>query len=126
MSGPGQSRLESADPAEQAGHVELPCVRYRVHWRFRIHSVLESYSSRDSPSRRKTAGDDCPSSSGHSRAGSWSARPFPHVLLENVPNWRVLHKGEYLREVAQALEKLGYRWAYRTVDALAFGAPQRR
>jgi len=54
------------------------------------------------------------------------ARPFPHVLLENVPNWRILHRGEYLREVAQALENLGYRWAYRTVDALAFGAPQRR
>lgn len=54
------------------------------------------------------------------------ARPFPHVLLENVPNWRILHQGEYLREVAQALERLGYRWAYRTVDALAFGTPQRR
>jgi len=54
------------------------------------------------------------------------ARPFPHVLLENVPNWRVLHQGEYLREVVGTLEALGYRWAYRTVDALAFGAPQRR
>ncbi len=55
-----------------------------------------------------------------------AARPFPHVVLENVPNWRSLHRGEYLREVVDALELLGYRWAYRTVDALAFGTPQRR
>jgi DNA (cytosine-5)-methyltransferase 1 len=53
-------------------------------------------------------------------------RPFPHVLLENVPNWRFLHGGKYLEEVVGALERLGYRWAYRTIDALAFGLPQRR
>lgn len=53
-------------------------------------------------------------------------RAFPHVLLENVPNWRLLHRGAYLREVVQTLERLGYKWAYRTIDALAFGAPQRR
>lgn len=53
-------------------------------------------------------------------------RRFPHVVLENVPNWRLLHRGDYLREVVSALEELGYRWAYRTIDALAFGAPQRR
>jgi DNA (cytosine-5)-methyltransferase 1 len=54
------------------------------------------------------------------------ARPFPHVLLENVPNWRALHRGKYLDEVATALERLRYKWAYRTIDALAFGLPQRR
>ncbi|HWE75543.1 MAG TPA: DNA (cytosine-5-)-methyltransferase [Stellaceae bacterium] len=53
-------------------------------------------------------------------------RPFEHVLIENVPNWRHLHGGAYLREVLSALERLGYRWAYRTIDALAFGLPQRR
>jgi DNA (cytosine-5)-methyltransferase 1 len=53
-------------------------------------------------------------------------RPFPHILIENVPNWRHLHRGLYLGEVLSALEALGYRWAYRTVDALAFGRPQRR
>lgn len=53
-------------------------------------------------------------------------RPFPHVLIENVPNWRQLHRGEYMSEVLSALESLGYRWAYRTIDALAFGLPQRR
>jgi DNA (cytosine-5)-methyltransferase 1 len=53
-------------------------------------------------------------------------RPFPHVLLENVPNWRFLHRGAYLEEVLGTLEQLGYRWAYRTIDARAFGIPQRR
>jgi DNA (cytosine-5)-methyltransferase 1 len=53
-------------------------------------------------------------------------RPFDSILLENVPNWRVLHGGAYLRHVLSALEQLGYRWAYRTIDALAFGSPQRR
>ena len=53
-------------------------------------------------------------------------RPFGHVLLENVPNWRLLHGGRYLREVVGDVEALGYRWAYRTVDAHAFGIPQRR
>jgi DNA (cytosine-5)-methyltransferase 1 len=53
-------------------------------------------------------------------------RTFPNVLIENVPNWRMLHGGQYLSEVLGALEGLGYRWAYRTIDARAFGVPQRR
>jgi len=53
-------------------------------------------------------------------------RPFPNVLIENVPNWRHLHRGAYMTEVLSALELLGYKWAYRTIDALAFGIPQRR
>ena len=53
-------------------------------------------------------------------------RAFPHVLLENVPNWRFLHGGAYLEEVLRTFELMGYRWAYRTIDALAFGLPQRR
>jgi DNA (cytosine-5)-methyltransferase 1 len=53
-------------------------------------------------------------------------RPFESILIENVPNWRVLHGGAYLRHVLNALEHMGYRWAYRTIDALAFGVPQRR
>jgi DNA (cytosine-5)-methyltransferase 1 len=53
-------------------------------------------------------------------------RPFPNILIENVPNWRHLHGGSYLREVVNELEALGYRWAYRTLDARAFGLAQRR
>lgn len=54
------------------------------------------------------------------------ARPFPNVLIENVPNWRVLHGGQYLTEVVEGFEARGYKWAYRTIDARAFGLPQRR
>ncbi len=53
-------------------------------------------------------------------------RKFENVLLENVPNWRQLHRGAYMRWVVEELEALGYRWAYRTIDARAFGLPQRR
>lgn len=53
-------------------------------------------------------------------------RRFANLLLENVPNWRQLHRGAYMRHVVTALEALGYRWAYRTIDARAFGLPQRR
>lgn len=53
-------------------------------------------------------------------------REFPHLLIENVPNWRMLHQGKHLSEVIAALQALGYRWAYRTIDARAFGLPQRR
>lgn len=53
-------------------------------------------------------------------------RRFDRILVENVPNWRVLHGGQYFDEVIKTLEKLGYIWAYRTIDAYPFGVPQRR
>jgi DNA (cytosine-5)-methyltransferase 1 len=58
--------------------------------------------------------------------GLLSERPFKHGLLENVPNWRTLHGGRHLTEVLEQLERLGYVWAYRVVDARSFGLPQRR
>lgn len=48
------------------------------------------------------------------------------VLLENVPFMLSLGRGRALDVIIQALERLGYRWAYRVVDARAFGLPQRR
>ena len=49
----------------------------------------------------------------------------PWVVLENVPFMLQLSKGRALDVIVQALEALGYRWAYRVVDARAFGVPQR-
>ncbi len=48
------------------------------------------------------------------------------LLLENVPFMLQLGRGEAMRFLARSLEQLGFRWAYRIVDARAFGLPQRR
>jgi DNA (cytosine-5)-methyltransferase 1 len=48
------------------------------------------------------------------------------LLLENVPFMLQLHKGHAMRVLISALEDRGYTWAYRIVDARAFGLPQRR
>ena len=50
----------------------------------------------------------------------------PWVLLENVPFMLQLGRGEAMNVITSALEVLGYSWAYRVVDARAFGLPQRR
>ena len=47
------------------------------------------------------------------------------VIFENVPNMLFLRKGETIRAITEELEALGYRWAYRMIDSLAF-VPQRR
>ncbi|MFN3008278.1 DNA mismatch endonuclease Vsr [Mycolicibacterium wolinskyi] len=48
------------------------------------------------------------------------------VLLENVPNLLVLHSAAGIRHLTAQFERLGYRWAYRVVDARFTGVPQRR
>ncbi len=57
--------------------------------------------------------------------GSAKSRPN-WVLLENVPFMLQLDSGRAIRLVTSELVRLGYRWAYRTVNARAFGVPQRR
>jgi DNA (cytosine-5)-methyltransferase 1 len=48
------------------------------------------------------------------------------LLIENVPFMLQLDRGQAMRHITTALEELGYTWAYRVVDARAFGLPQRR
>lgn len=48
------------------------------------------------------------------------------LLLENVPFMLQLQRGRAMRFLVEALEELGYAWAYRIVDARSFGVPQRR
>lgn len=48
------------------------------------------------------------------------------VLLENVPFMLQLDRGRAMLHLTSELGRLGYRWAYRVVDARAFGIPQRR
>lgn len=48
------------------------------------------------------------------------------LILENVPFMLSLDRGRAIQHVIESIEKLGYDWAYRVVDARAFGVPQRR
>lgn len=48
------------------------------------------------------------------------------IVLENVPNLLSLHSGAGMAHLTEQLDGLGYRWAYRTVDARTTGLPQRR
>lgn len=50
----------------------------------------------------------------------------PWVFLENVPFMLQLGRGQAMQLITSAFEELGYRWAYRVIDALSFGLPQRR
>jgi DNA (cytosine-5)-methyltransferase 1 len=50
----------------------------------------------------------------------------PWVLLENVPFMLKLNAGRAMSVLASAFEQLEYRWAYRVVNSLSFGVPQRR
>ena len=52
-------------------------------------------------------------------------RRVPWVLLENVSFMLQLGRGRAMSHVLERLEELGYRWAYRVVNSLAF-LPQRR
>ena len=47
------------------------------------------------------------------------------VVIENVTNMLHLHKGETINTIVDGLERLGYRWAYRTINSLSF-VPQHR
>lgn len=53
-------------------------------------------------------------------------RPAEWVIFENVYFMLHLHKGRAIDEIVGGLERLGYRWAYRVLDSMAFGVPQRR
>jgi len=50
----------------------------------------------------------------------------PWLLLENVPFMLQLGRGSAMNFIVKKLEQLGYSWAYRVIDARAFGLPQRR
>lgn len=48
------------------------------------------------------------------------------LLLENVPFMLQLDRGRAMQHLTTELGRLGFRWAYRVVDARSFGIPQRR
>lgn len=50
----------------------------------------------------------------------------PIVLIENVYFMLHLDRGRAMDWLLGRFETLGYRWAYRVLDTIAFGLPQRR
>jgi len=56
------------------------------------------------------------------------SRPVPWVLLENVPGILCGENKESIgiEHVCTAFERMGYNWAYRTIDASSFGMPMTR
>ncbi|TGS92697.1 DNA (cytosine-5-)-methyltransferase [Mesorhizobium sp. M2D.F.Ca.ET.171.01.1.1] len=57
-------------------------------------------------------------------ANAWPGPTW--LVLENVPFMLSLDSGRAIERIVTALERMGFAWAYRTVDARAFGLPQRR
>lgn len=55
-----------------------------------------------------------------------SSNDVPNLLIENVPFMLQLNRGHAMLHIINELERLGYKWAYRVVDAQSFGLPQRR
>lgn len=93
----------------------------------RVDLVVGGFPCQDLSQAGRTAGID------GSRSGLvgqvfrlLAKRPAKHVLLENVPFMLQLAGGRAMDLIVDSLERLGYRWAYRVVDARAFGLPQRR
>jgi DNA (cytosine-5)-methyltransferase 1 len=52
-------------------------------------------------------------------------KPVKAVVLENVSFMLTLDQGAAMHRLTSAFEERGYRWAYRTINSLAF-LPQRR
>jgi DNA (cytosine-5)-methyltransferase 1 len=50
----------------------------------------------------------------------------PTLAIENVNFLLHVARGNAMAELVRSIEELGYSWAYRVVNALAFGLPQRR
>lgn len=50
----------------------------------------------------------------------------PVVVIENVYFMLQLDSGRAMKWLVDQFEELGYQWAYRVVDSIGFGLPQRR
>jgi DNA (cytosine-5)-methyltransferase 1 len=50
----------------------------------------------------------------------------PTVVIENVYFMLQLDHGNAMRQLVHEFEQLGYKWAYRVLDSMGFGLPQRR
>jgi DNA (cytosine-5)-methyltransferase 1 len=51
---------------------------------------------------------------------------IPTVIIENVYFMLQLDRGNGMRRLVEKFEELHYKWAYRVLDTMGFGLPQRR
>jgi DNA (cytosine-5)-methyltransferase 1 len=51
---------------------------------------------------------------------------IPTVVIENVYFMLQLDRGRGMRWLVEQFERQGYKWAYRVLDTIGFGLPQRR
>ena len=95
----------------------------------RVDVITAGFPCQDLSQAGKTAGigGDQSSLIGEvfKRLGNRKASPR-WLLFENVPFMLQLQRGKAMRYLVDQLEALGFTWAYRVVDARAFGIPQRR
>lgn len=54
------------------------------------------------------------------------AHRVPTIVIENVQFMLHLDRGQAMGWLIKQFEGLGYRWAYRVLDTIGFGLPQRR
>lgn len=93
------------------------------------HLITAGFPCQDLSQAGRTEGFDGPAS------GLWKQvfrilklerKRVPLVLFENVPFMLRLGRGRGFERLITRLERMNYRWAYRVVDSMAFGVPQRR
>ncbi len=93
----------------------------------RAHVVAAGFPCQDLSQAGRTAGINGERSGVVSEVFRLVRQSDPQwLLLENVPFMLQLERGEAMRYLTTSLEDLGFQWAYRVVDARAFGLPQRR
>lgn len=134
-SGYSTELLCEIDPAAQAvlkarfPHIPLePDVR-RMTSLPQVDLVAAGFPCQDLSQAGKTAGIGGKQSSVVASVFRLLKRPGSKprwLLLENVPFMLQLQRGRAMRFLVDELEALNFTWAYRVVDARAFGLPQRR
>ncbi|MDX2036169.1 MAG: DNA (cytosine-5-)-methyltransferase [Isosphaeraceae bacterium] len=109
---PGVDRVDDVRSIDELPHVDL---------------VVAGFPCQDLSQAGRTAGIDGAKSGLVGELFRLIERGGPdRLLLENVPFMLQLQRGRAMEVLVERLERAGFAWAYRVVDAQSFGLPQRR